>query len=589
AGDFWRGGGGGPDVQDFFTITLMAPASFRLGVIGDQTTDNPSGLINESSDAVQVVGPDGADSGLLEGPDKDSIPDYYLFDITGDAGDVFTIMGRNNTGWNANALGGFFIDPTGNPDGPEISSFTANPTETATPGAAINFTWKVEMPLSSLRLQPGNIDVLGSTDGAGAGTFNLNPGPNATTDYTLAATFGGETRTATRRVTIIPPVISSFTSDKPSIAPGEALTLSWQVDPPATLTSLTLQPGDINVLGNTNASGGGSRSINPGPGETTTYRLVAVRGASATAAANALVRVVIPGAGITVVGVDIETNDAWRTTDVVKPFGDADNVYGTDGYLIAQLPNGDAGNQVDPPYATIALAGGLTYEGAGAERHQSEFDDVTQIPGPGPIPNLVCGDYYISGGADGNVQEFFTITLTQSGSFRLGVIGDQTVNSPNNLFWEASRSVQVTGLGGADSGLVYIAGTGPGDESWRNGDVDYALFDITGLAGDVFTGWGENDSRWTDNALAGVFFDPVVNSGAPRLTVERSGGGDLLFKWDSEAGKSYNLLSATDLSAAAPEDWPIFGAHSNIAATPPVNTLTIPFPADAQRFFVISE
>ncbi|MFN0130688.1 MAG: hypothetical protein ACKV19_28840, partial [Verrucomicrobiales bacterium] len=42
AGDFWRGGGGGPDVQDFFTITLMAPASFRLGVIGDQTTDNPS-------------------------------------------------------------------------------------------------------------------------------------------------------------------------------------------------------------------------------------------------------------------------------------------------------------------------------------------------------------------------------------------------------------------------------------------------------------------------------------------------------------------------------------------------------------------
>ncbi|MFN0130689.1 MAG: hypothetical protein ACKV19_28845 [Verrucomicrobiales bacterium] len=110
AGDWYRGGGGGPNVQDFFTITLTAPASFRLGVIGDQTSNNPNGLINESSDAVQVVGPGGADSGLLLSPAKNSIPDYYLFDITGNAGDVFTIMGRNNTGWSDNALGGFFID-----------------------------------------------------------------------------------------------------------------------------------------------------------------------------------------------------------------------------------------------------------------------------------------------------------------------------------------------------------------------------------------------------------------------------------------------------------------------------------------------
>jgi len=113
AGDFYRNGGGGPNVQDFFTITLTAPASFRLGVIGDQTSNEPVGLINESSDAVQVVGPGGADSGLMVYPMgvvKNTIPDYFLFDITGDAGDVFTIRGRNNTGWSDNALGGFFID-----------------------------------------------------------------------------------------------------------------------------------------------------------------------------------------------------------------------------------------------------------------------------------------------------------------------------------------------------------------------------------------------------------------------------------------------------------------------------------------------
>jgi hypothetical protein len=110
AGDWYRNGGGGPNVQDFFTITLTAPASFRLGVIGDQTTNAVPGLIGESSDAVQVVGPGGADSGLMVSGTKNSIPDYYLFDITGTVGDVFTIKGRNDIGWSDNALGGFFVD-----------------------------------------------------------------------------------------------------------------------------------------------------------------------------------------------------------------------------------------------------------------------------------------------------------------------------------------------------------------------------------------------------------------------------------------------------------------------------------------------
>ncbi len=252
-------------------------------------------------------------------------------------------------------------------------------------------------------------------------------------------------------------------------------------------------------------------------------------------------------AEITPVGVDIETNDAWRTTDVIKPFEDDDNVYGTDGYLIAQFPNNDPRNLVNPPYATIALAGG-NYEGLGAEPHQSAFDDVAITPGPGPIANKVCGDYYKGGGADGNVQEFFTVTLTQSGSFRLGVIGDQTVNIPNNLFWEASKGVQVTGPGGADSGLIYIAGPARPDESWRNGDVDYVLFDITGQVGDVFTVSGENDGRWSDNALGGVFLDRLDTSIFKITSVARDPGtGAVTLTFPTTKGTTYTVEASTDL------------------------------------------
>ena len=108
---------------------------------------------------------------------------------------------------------------------------------------------------------------------------------------------------------------------------------------------------------------------------------------------------------VTEVGVDDTTNDAWRTTDVVKPFGDLDGIYGTDGYFIAQYPNGDATNLSQPAYGTIALIQG-GYEGVGAESHQSSFDDVLAT-GPGPVSDLVAGDYWVNNTVDGSEDDFF--------------------------------------------------------------------------------------------------------------------------------------------------------------------------------------
>jgi hypothetical protein len=387
-------------------------------------------------------------------------------------------------------------------------------------------------------------------------------------------------------VTILPPEIVSFTAGPNAIAPAAPVTLSWEVTPP--FTTLTLQPGDIDLLPDTNASGVGSTTLDPGPTESTTYQLVAVRGASATSTEDAGVIVRAPGSGITIVGVDESTNDAWRSSDIEKPFGDADNIYGTDGYFIAQFPNGDLRNRVEPSFATVQLIGGINYEGVGAELHQAAFDDVTNT-GPGDVPDLVCGDYWLYSGPTGTEDDFFTITLTEDASFRLGVITDTTPDTAghptDNLLWEASVGVRVSGSNGADSGLVDAIGP---NEEWRDADVDYVLFDISGSAGDVFTVSGLQDRRWEANALGGVFFDPSGGPSGPRFSVERS-GDELLFKWDSQGGKRYNLLSQTDPSVAEPKDWPVFDGHQDITATPPENTLTIPYPADVERFFVISE
>lgn len=74
-----------------------------------------------------------------------------------------------------------------------------------------------------------------------------------------------------------------------------------------------------------------------------------------------------------------------------------------------------------------------------------------------------------------------------------------------------------------------------------------------------------------------------------RLDVDRADQENLTFQWDSKPGRVYNLRSELGPSDGDPGTWPIFGAHQEISATPPTNTLTIPLPADAERFFVIEE
>ena len=249
-------------------------------------------------------------------------------------------------------------------------------------------------------------------------------------------------------------------------------------------------------------------------------------------------------ASIKVIGVDFETNDAWRSSDIIKPFIDEDNIYGTDGYFIAQYPNGNEKNTLQPPYAEITLVPGKGYEGVGAEQYQAKFDDVTKT-GSGDVEDLVCGDYWANSGPTGTLDDFFEITLTQDTSFRLGIITDNTPDGPPGLLWESSRSVKITGPDGVESDLVDAVGI---DEEWRNADVDYVLFEITGNTGDVFTIWGENDERWEANALGGVFFDPPVSSLFEINAINRDEEtGSVTIEFNSSEGAVYGVEASSDL------------------------------------------
>jgi len=252
----------------------------------------------------------------------------------------------------------------------------------------------------------------------------------------------------------------------------------------------------------------------------------------------------ISAATINVIGVDHETNDAWRSSDIIKPLIDADNIYGTDGYLIAQFPDGDERNTLQPTYAEISIVPGKSYEGIGAEQYQAEFDDVTQS-GTGDIENLVCGDYWANSGPTGTLDDFFEITLNEDISFRLGVITDTTPDGPPGLMWESSRAIKITGPNDIESELVDAVGI---DEEWRNADVDYVIFEISGNAGDVFTVWGENDERWEANALGGIFFDPSVSTlFSINEIIQDHETGAVTIEFNSSKGAVYGIEASSDL------------------------------------------
>lgn len=206
------------------------------------------------------------------------------FQYTGDgSGDIRLRIGPSNRG--SGHFGGAIDNvgiSTSNSEGPKITSFTVDPDELTVAGSPVKFEWAVDMPLDALVITPGDIDVLANTDAEGNGSVTLDPGPAETTRYKLTAARGEASIFTFTSVAILPPEIAKFEATPSEASPGTPLTLAWEVILP--LTSLTLSPGDVDLLAMTDENGMGALSFDPGPLESTTYTLTAQRGDMAVTA-----------------------------------------------------------------------------------------------------------------------------------------------------------------------------------------------------------------------------------------------------------------------------------------------------------------
>lgn len=190
----------------------------------------------------------------------------------------------NNTGWNSWQDVGRYTDKvlniTLNPYGgggstpPSINTFIAAPSSILSGQSSI-LSWNIT-GATSLSIDNGIGNVTGLTQ--------RSVSPTSTTTYIISATnaFG----TSTGQITVMvsgstgAPTISSFNASPAVVAPGSYSTLSWVVDG---ATSLTLNPGAINVTGQSN------RNVGP-ISATTTYTLSATN-TNGTTTANVTVTV----------------------------------------------------------------------------------------------------------------------------------------------------------------------------------------------------------------------------------------------------------------------------------------------------------
>ena len=131
----------------------------------------------------------------------------------------------------------------------------------------------------------------------------------------------------------------------------------------------------------------------------------------------------------------------------------------------------------------------------------------------------------------------------------------------------------------ADNYTLAIDPATPGLVSYWDFSAGYA--DITGN--------GHDGTPMNTATISPLINAPVVPLTRNKLRLAVGAEGDnLIFTWESGAGKLYNLLSAVDPSTD-PKTWAVWDGNENMAATAPENTLTIPRPADPTRYFVVEE
>jgi len=130
--------------------------------------------------------------------------------------------------------------------------------------------------------------------------------------------------------------------------------------------------------------------------------------------------------------------------------------------------------------------------------------------------------------------------------------------------------------------VIYVNGAGTATLSINDGAPETFNVWYAGNVGGLFLATSSRPSE--------IMWDAAAAPAALRLAVTHDGAAnELTFRWNSRAGKHYDLLSATSLDTA-PATWPVYQTYEDIPADESgTNTLASVTPDAAARFFVVAE
>ena len=484
----------------------------------------------------------------------------------------------------------------------QITSFTADVLQTVA-SVPVTLSWTT-LNATTLTLNPGGIDVTGLTSSM------VNPA--VTTEYILTASDGVTSIDSDPIEIIVVPEIVSFAADFQQVTANQPFTLSWEVEG---ATTLTLDPGNIDVTGLT------SEEITDGITEDTLYTLTASDGISIVSAEFPIALVeelpVIVGSPIISVNFHADDVDALAeheiTSGEVAGFIPIDGQFWTNINIGAPGPRGvepifpsttltdNSGNSnaatIAPSVDSSVFVGyAASAAGTAAELGLSGNDDdlfnsYLALNGPngdgspadaavlnisGLSSAFTNGGYTLiiysdsdRRGPDTTRQSFFTLTPNGESPLTSLVEDDFTEANPNTF-----------------SGSYFFS-------DGEDDGADYANFTIfEGLSAESFSLEVTSPGGGGRGAISGfqiVGGTGLINSDSLVLCIENATNGtDLNFSWESLPGMVYTLRANTSLEIP-PSTWPVVLGQENVAATPPMNNVTIVRPVDPTTFYIVEE
>lgn len=434
-------------------------------------------------------------------------------------------------------------------------------------GGTVTLNWEVGA-FDTLEIDNGVGDVEPNTVG---GTGSILLMPTVSTTYTLTATLGAVTQTRSIFVLVgEAPVINEFNVVGSSVVvSGDSAELSWSTFGATTL-SIAPMPGDVT----------GETTTTVTPTSNTAYILSATNQFGTTTAEVSLT--------LRQGGMVARYNFSTEPTPTVideSPGGanDVDITFGATTPTWLAESEGRTGvlSFDDTAGGVIRLISPPTTPFAG-DRFTVMLWAKSDQPAQGQY-----GTLFANGQGPGN---HFQIDADGQGNWRIrdsssvnttfGPIVDEWTHLA--LTWDGASRILY--YNGAPVGVPSTVDPGSTFDEYRigtnrandgNGPVDAEIDDI----------------RVYDFALdeAGILAAMNEAGGSSlRLQVEGS-GDDLVFSWDSSAGKVYDILTSTDL-LGSPGSWPVWQA--DLAASAPRNVETFARPTgvgEEERFFVVVE